>query len=65
LCADVRFPTSLTGDGTDAMYADVLSCLAALHEIPNFYTMTGTPIATIPLPTSPFSLPTLVSQVTA
>ena len=31
--ADVRFPTSLTGDGTDAMYVNVLLYLAALHEI--------------------------------
>ena len=42
--ADVRFPTSLTGDGTDAMYAGIT---AQCNDMTTYPTPTGTQIVTI------------------
>ena len=44
--ADVRFPTSLTGDGTDAMYAGIT---AQCNDMTTYPTSTGTQIVTTPL----------------
>ncbi|KAF9443680.1 hypothetical protein P691DRAFT_390458 [Macrolepiota fuliginosa MF-IS2] len=55
--SDVRFPTSLTGDGTGAMFVSPLLLTAISRGVGSRpFVMSGTRIATIPLPTPPSSL---------
>jgi hypothetical protein len=48
--SDVRFPTSLTGDGTDAMYAND----SALNRTDSHLFFVGIPTVIIHLPTLSF-----------
>jgi hypothetical protein len=57
---DVRFPTGLSGDGTDAMYVRVCGGSPTTLTL----TLAGTPTVTTHLPTLPFT-PPLISSVMA
>lgn len=50
---DVRFPTSLSGDGTDAMYVHRLDLVEILKRDAD-YKAIGIPTATIPLRMLPY-----------
>ena len=50
--SDVRFPTSLTGDGSDAMYVNLND--PASNRIDFFVLFEGIPTVTIHLPTWSF-----------
>jgi hypothetical protein len=57
---DVRFPTGLSGDGTDAMYVRVCGGSSTTST----FTLAGTQTVTTHLPTLPFT-PPLISSVMA